>query len=135
MKPISYPTTAVPPQVLNPSLEASLVDVEQKLAQLGDALRSRDVVAIDCNASELHQALSNAIDHFSNAARSGPLPPALRQRLVQAGGQVAAQRESLARATAALDRAIDIILPGESFALYGAQGNPRLGRSGGCIRA
>ena len=42
------------------------------------------------------------------------MPPALRRRLASASGQVAAQRESLARATAALDRAIDVLLPREA---------------------
>ena len=63
------------------------------------------------HAGELHRALALAIDRFSQAARSGGVPPPLRRRLAMASGQVAAQRESLARATVALDRAIDVLLP------------------------
>ena len=52
----------------------------------------------------------------------------------RAGGTVAAQRESLARATAALDRAIDVLLPREAPVLYGAQGGAeRLTRSGSLL--
>ncbi len=66
---------------------------------------------VDRAAAELHRALAAAVDHFSRAARSGGVPPALRQRLALASGQVAAQREALARATASLDRAIDVLMP------------------------
>ena len=119
------------PEPANPLLEASLSAVESRLSSLGDALRARDLEAIDLHASELHRALSSAVDQFSRAARSGPLPPALRRRLVDAGGTVAAQRESLARATAALDRAIDVLLPREAPVMYGNHGAAeRIGRSG-----
>ena len=96
--------------------------VEQRLAELGDALRNHDSQAIDLHATELHRALAGAVDQFSRAARSGALPQALRHRLASAGGQVAAQRESLARATAALDRAIDVLMPRESAGVYSSAG-------------
>jgi hypothetical protein len=55
---------------------------------------------------------------------------------MQAGGRVAAQRESLARATAALDRAIDVLMPGEPSGLYGASGkSERKSGLGGAIQA
>ena len=59
----------------------------------------------------MHKALAAAIQDFRRAAMAGGVPPQLRQRLVSASGQVAAQREALARATASLDRAIDVLLP------------------------
>ena len=89
-------------------------------------------VGIDLHAAELHRALASAVTQFSDAAKSGPLPPALRHRLASASGQVAAQRESLARATAALDRAIDVLLPRRQRApLYSASAAP----SAACSRA
>jgi hypothetical protein len=106
-------------------LETSLAAVEQRLAALGEALRERDAAAIELHASELHRALAQAVQRFAHAARSGGVPPVLRTRLARAGGQVAAQRESLARATAALDRAIDVLMPGAgaaSASLYAASG-------------
>jgi hypothetical protein len=48
---------------------------------------------------------------------------------------VAAQRESFARATAALDRAIDVLLPREAPSLYGAYGSNQRGTLGGSIQA
>lgn len=117
--------------LVDPALESTLSAVETRLSSLGDALRAQDLSSIDLHATELHRALSNAVDHFSRAARNGPVSPALRRRLASAGGTVAAQRESLARATAALDRAMDVLLPREAPAVYGAHGGAeRLGRSG-----
>lgn len=117
-------------------LETRLAAVETRLAALGNALRARDPHAIDLQATELHRALASAVDQFSDAARSGPLPPALRSRLASASGQVAAQRESLARATAALDRAIDVLLPRDNLALYSAYGGADRGMfKSGVIRA
>lgn len=115
----------------DPALELTLSAVEDQLSSLATALQTRDLSSIDMRASELHRALSNAVDHFSRAARNGPVPTALRRRLASASGTVAAQRESLARATAALDRAIDVLLPRDTPAVYGAQGGvQRAGRSG-----
>ena len=104
------------------TLEHALSAVESRLAALGDALRARDAAAIDIHATELHRALASAVDHFARAARNGPVPPALRHRLASASGLVAAQRESLARATAALDRAMDVLMPREAPTVYSAQG-------------
>ena len=116
-------------------LEPSLLAIEAGLAALGEALRAHDSAAIELHAQALHQALAHAIDRFKQAARGGQVPPALRRRLVSASGQVAAQRESLARATAALDRAIDVLLPRDAATLYGAQGGAERGLRGGAVQA
>ena len=107
-----------------PELESPLQAVEEQLTALGHALRCQDVVAVDLAAAALHAALATAVEHFSRAARSGGVPALLRQRLVLASGQVAAQREALARATASLDRAIDVLMPPLAAAsLYCAAGS------------
>jgi hypothetical protein len=118
-------------------LEQPLAALEGQLAALGTALHQQDAVAIDEAASRLHLALAAAVDHFGRAARTGGVPGPLRQRLAQAGGQVAAQREALARATASLDRAIDVLLPrAASNTLYAATGgNERPGSHGGALLA
>ncbi|HET7864461.1 MAG TPA: hypothetical protein VFL86_08650, partial [Burkholderiaceae bacterium] len=67
-------------------------------------------------------ALARAVDGFMLASRGGNLPLSLRSRLAVASGKVAAQRESLARATSALDRAIDVLMPRETPpAVYGSR--------------
>jgi hypothetical protein len=117
-------------------LEESLFAVETRLAALSDALRTRDSHAMELQAGELHRALERAVDRFSGAARTGSIPSELRQRLTVAGGQVAAQREALARAMAALDRAIDVLLPRDATPTpYGAQGLPGRRMSGGMMQA
>jgi hypothetical protein len=108
-------------------LERPLLAVEDCLGALAAALHRQDSQAVDRVAAELHAALAAAVDHFGRAARSGGVPPPLRHRLAQASGQVAAQREALARATASLDRAIDVLLPrsavgGTGLGLYSATG-------------
>ena len=129
------PAAPRPAHAESPELEEKLAAVESQLAALGESLRQRDSAGIDAHATELHRALAQAVDHFSRAARSGSVPPALRMRLASASGQVAAQRESLARATAALDRAIDVLLPRENAGLYSTLGATDRSARGGVVQA
>jgi hypothetical protein len=105
-------------------LEIPLAAVEERLAALGTALHRQDADGVEREAAALHAALGTALNHFGRAARVGSVPPALRRRLAMAGGQIAAQREALARATFALDRAIDVLLPGSvpAAATYSPRG-------------
>lgn len=113
--------TAAPAATAPRDLETVVADVETRLQALGDALLARDAVALERCAGELHRALTEAVARFSQAARNGAqVPSALRQRLVQATGAVAAQRESLSRATAALDRAMEVLMPSEPQPVYRA---------------
>ncbi|WP_298831620.1 hypothetical protein [uncultured Piscinibacter sp.] len=116
-------------------LDAALTAVDDRLRALGDALRARDAAAIELQASELHRALSAVVDQFARAAKSGPIAPALRQRLARTGGLVAAQRESLSRATAALDRAMDVLTPRDAVTVHSPQGSTERGLCGGAIQA
>lgn len=113
-------------------LDDVLDHVELHLEELAEALRSRDAEAVDRSASLLHGSLATAIESFSAAAGQGRVPESLRQRLARASAQVAAHRESLARATAALDRAIDVLLPqdrsGVPYGVTGRRDRPSLGR-------
>jgi hypothetical protein len=93
------------------ALEGPVVEVENALTALGLALHQQDADAVVRAADALHVALAAAVLHVGRAARNGGVPQPLRQRLAHAGGQVAAQREALARATASLDRAIDVLIP------------------------
>jgi hypothetical protein len=130
---MSHPVSSRPAPRPDAELETALAAVETRLAALGDALRECDSAGIDLHATELHRALATAVDHFSHAARGGAVPQALRHRLASASGQVAAQRESLARATAALDRAIDVLMPRDSglYSTFGA--GERSGRGGSIV--
>jgi exonuclease VII large subunit len=96
----------------NAGLEPLVAQVEQRLGALADALRERDVLAIEQQAQELHRALAQAVESFMHAARHGGVPEPMRLRLARASAQLARQREALSRATSALDRAIDVLMPG-----------------------
>jgi hypothetical protein len=93
-------------------LEDAVAAIEARLAALGSALRERDALAIEAESRALQRVFSSAIHRFTAAARqAGGVPLPLRRRLAIARSQVAAQREALARANAALDRAMNVLLP------------------------
>jgi hypothetical protein len=117
---------------LNINLEESVMSVESRLGALGQALCERNSEQVELQAHELQRALAAAVERLGLAARAGDVPPPLRQRLARASGQVAAQRESLARATAALDRALDVLMPANAACVaYSASGvTERSPRSG-----
>lgn len=120
-------------------LERPLQAVEEALTALSLALHRQDAAAVDLVAAQLHAALAAAVEHFGRVARSGGVPMPLRQRLATASGQVAAQREALARATASLDRAMDVLMPdvaAPAAGLYGVHGSAdRRPHSGGTLLA
>jgi hypothetical protein len=103
------------------ALEASIAEIETRLSALAQSLLERDSAALEASATDLQRALAHGLDSFTVASRHGAVPPPLRQRLVRASGQVAAHRDTLARATAALDRAIDMLLP-RTAPVYNATG-------------
>jgi hypothetical protein len=116
---------------LNINLEESVMSVESRLGALGQALCERNSEQVELQAHELQRALAAAVERLGLAARAGDVPPPLRQRLARASGQVAAQRESLARATAALDRSLDVLMPANAPVAYSASGvTERSSRSG-----
>lgn len=98
-------------QPLNVELEAAVAGLEERLGALGVALRVHQAEAVATEAAALQRALAGAVEQMRHSARKGRLPPALRERLAMASGHVAAQRDALARASAALDRAVDVLLP------------------------
>lgn len=122
------------PAAAGDALEAVVAEVEWRLGALAESLLERDGGGVDAAAGALQQSLARALDAVSRAARHGPVPPALRKRLVHVSGQVASQRNTLARATAALDRAIESLLPREP-GVYTARGAAALPSQGGLARA
>ena len=100
-----------PDQGPDAELEPLVAGVEASLLALEGAQRERDIPAIEQQSNELHRALARAVDRFVVVARQGGVPEALRLRLSRASAHLARQREALSRATAALDRAIDVLMP------------------------
>jgi len=114
-------TRTEPAQAVNPALLAELLsEVECSLQALGQAVRSRDADRVAEHAQEVHRALAPVVDQFGRAARQGQLPPALKQRLVRVGREVAGQRLAIAPQQMALDRALALLMPAEPTAQQGA---------------
>jgi hypothetical protein len=138
---MGQPARLIPPalnagvSVSNNELEAVLQRVEQHLDDLQTALGARDMRCIELHAVELQRALAQAVDRFRHAARRGAAPLELRRRLALAGAQVAAQRDALARATASLDRAIDVLMPSSAGTVYSAAGTHAPRRSPTALQA
>lgn len=117
-------------------LEDAVELVEQRLGALADSLRQRNPLATEADANGLQQALASAVERFAQATRDGTLSDSTRLRLARVGAQVAHQRETLARATAALDRAVEVLMPATApRTLYSAQGLPELPSRIGSITA
>lgn len=114
--------------------EAALLRLEQQLEALQAALGTRDGAAIQQQAAAVQQALTQLIEQRTGAARHDAAP-AMRQRLARAVAQVGAQRDALARAGAALDRAIAVLVPGAGEAIYSARGLASPARSAASIAA
>jgi ABC-type transporter Mla subunit MlaD len=89
-------------------LAATLNLLDEQLTALSSALQGRDAQALQGAADHLVAALEAAGPVLREP---GALTPALRRQLAYAVGRVAAHREALARATASVDRAIEVLLP------------------------
>jgi hypothetical protein len=98
-------------------LETVVGTVEKKLAALSSALSTRNLLEMNQHAQELASALTDALHQFATAARHGAMPAELRQRLISVTVSMASEREYLSRATCALDRAIDVLIPGQLISL------------------
>ncbi|NDY94026.1 hypothetical protein [Ideonella livida] len=92
------------------ALERAVAAVEDGLAALSQSLTLRDPEATEQAAAALHQTLAEAMDRFAEVARHGGVPPALRRRLARSGGQVAAQRNAVARGSQWLDRTLELLI-------------------------
>ncbi len=115
-------------------LEPGVTLLEHRLAELSASIGQRDADGIERSAAALQRALASSIADFQRAARQGGVPPALRQRLILAGGQVATLREVVARAACSLDRAIDVLLPESTvLGVYSASGGSLRQSQGGLL--
>jgi len=93
-------------------LEQMVLDIELELDSLGKSLLQRDSAALEASAQALQRKLAEAVQGYRDALANGGLPPELRQRLKRASGEVVRHREALLRASVALDRALDALMPG-----------------------
>lgn len=113
----------VAPLIDRPSqpLEAVMQSLEAQLESLAQAMRERDSAAIAECSVRLQRSLQQAMPVLRSAtAQGGGLPDGLQPRLAKLQGAVAAQRESLARASAAVQRAMNVLMPAAPAVVYAA---------------
>ena len=117
-------------------LESCVAQLEQRLGALGAALRAHQADALECEAAALQRSLAAAVDQLRQATGGTRLPAPLRHRLALASAQVVTQREALARASASLDRALDVLLPSAApRGAYSAAGLSERPALGGMLQA
>lgn len=111
------------------SLPPQLAELEAALSLVQQALLQRDPALLELHAAQVQGLLAQAL--ASARSPGAHLPAALRERLAKAGAQLAAQRQALGRATASLDRALDVLMPAEPVGLYAQSGRALRQRSSG----
>lgn len=106
-----------------------LDELEAALSLVQQALTQRDALQLELSTSQVQRLMASALA----SARAQPLPAADRQRLAQAGARLAAQRQMLFRATTALDRALETLMPAEisPAGIYGESGRSLRKQSSG----
>ncbi|HEX4510725.1 MAG TPA: hypothetical protein VH328_11610 [Burkholderiaceae bacterium] len=115
-------------------LDSAIALLELQVAAMSRALVAQDPAAAEAAAAELRNSLRTAMAPFAQAQRAGALRPDLRRRLARASGQIAAQREGVARASTVLDQTLTAMLPQpEAPLVYSAQGGSK--RSSGRVIA
>jgi hypothetical protein len=129
--------TALNGPTANTPLDDAVAQIENHVAALGAALRDRDAVALEAATQTLQRTLAASIHRFAAAARAaGGVPLPMQRRIAVIGGQVSAQREQLARASAALERALSVLAAGApQGSTYGQAGQNERTTAGGFISA
>lgn len=104
------------------TLERSIAELELRLAALRQALQTGQPEPLDAAVQRLQACVAQTgLLAQQHANRQATLAAPYRQRLKLAASELQAQREAIARASAALDRAAHILVP-TSAQSYDAQG-------------
>jgi hypothetical protein len=102
----------------------SLEAVARQLDALGTALAGAGADRLQAETAALQRALAAAIGPLRRQVQAGGTDTTLQRRIAALNARVAAQREVLARAGAATERALGVLLPDAAPpAGYGAGGH------------
>ena len=93
-----------------PGATAALITLERALADVGTALREQDVAAMNEHGATLQRELARLAEPLAQALRHST-DLALRTRVAHLCAQAGAQRQAVARALAAQQRALEILMP------------------------
>jgi hypothetical protein len=104
-------------------LEQAITQIEAHVAALGATLRARDAAALEAASQTLQRTLAASVQRFAAAARAaGGVPLPLRRRIALINGQLGAHREQLVRGSAALERAMTLLIPAGAAPAYASSG-------------
>jgi 7-cyano-7-deazaguanine synthase in queuosine biosynthesis len=112
------------------ALNQALSLLEDKLEQLSAPLLSLDHDRIVACSADFQQALVQSVSVFRQLKETPQTPKDLVRRVRRAKGRVQALREALSRMTAAMDRALEVLIPKHAVATYGRYQSAPVGPSG-----
>ncbi len=109
-------------------VEAALVAVDHSLSALQSALHAGSAQSLELEAAAVHHSLACAAKTLKRASMEHRLSKSAQHRMALIRARVTAQRDTVARATAALDRAMHSLAseggesPRAAASVYSAQG-------------
>lgn len=112
-------------------VSARVADVEDHLTSLEAAFASGDAHAIEQQSLALQRSLADSLAAFRKAEDSGvhPLQADLFRRLKLAQARIQAQQVAVHRATASIDRTLNILFPREENSTYGSLGQSPIAKA------
>jgi hypothetical protein len=113
----------------------AIAAIEVRLAAMQRAMLAGDPTAIETEATGLQRALSACAPLLADPRNAQRVPPSTRTMIANVRARTSAQREALARAGAAADRALAVVIGQSQRALYGADGTATPRPAGDLARA
>ncbi len=104
------------------SVAEAMADLEVRLAAMQRAILAGDAPAVEAEALGLQRALSKCVPLLSDPRHATEVPPSTRAMIATVRARTVAQREALARAGAAADRALAVVIGQSQKALYSDKG-------------
>ena len=111
--------------LVSAAASSALLAVRERLSDMTNALGQRDVVALEQHVGSLREALLNLRPALEKSpALTASADVRLQLNLMRA--EVSAQRQTLARASAAVARHLAVVIPTQPSPLYSERGNTAL---------
>ena len=123
-------------QLPSVEIDRALAQIEPQLQALARAIGQPDPAALDAASDALQRTLLTVAARLRTArlASAAEMPATLRDRVRACESGLGALREALSRASAARERAHQLLMPAESHA-YGAHGSGLRAGSTGSVTA
>jgi len=110
--------------MLSADLEQQLSDIEQQYAQLALAVEQGDTDALESVSVHLRHSAVELAHTLERAALDAPARQAFALRLQKVAAGVGVQRGGVARRAAAVERALNAVVPATREVTYGKAAGP-----------